>query len=73
MSTIAFNPEGLLGLQNSNIPVQLLNTESKAKRLDVNLRSLASLKIHIVLHYFLVIQNMYITQTYLFLSIIPNL
>lgn len=40
---MAFKPEALLGLQNSRLPFQLLNTDKSDSREHLNLRSRASL------------------------------
>lgn len=69
ISIIAFKPDALFGLQNSMVPAQLLNTDNKANRLHVNLKSLASLKEYTIRYIF----NSYSMKTYLNLSINPSL
>lgn len=69
---IAFSPDALFGLQNSKVPPQLRSAESRARRLQVNLKSRASLKCVKVLGQnvpFYALQH----STHLFLSMIPNL
>lgn len=57
MSMMAFKPDALLGLQNSRLPFQLLNTDSSDSREHLNLKSRASLFLSII-------PNLYVKSQY---------